>query len=164
HPHVVTMGRDSVDRAILDAITELLRPEVLALAVEKALGKVQYARAHHASRRARVEGELVDVQRKLDRLVDALADGTLPAEEIKDRLTRERARKTTLQAELEKLDQLARVASIDTAQLKRDLESRVSDVAALLAKQTVQARQMLRKLLADKIDLEPVGEGRNRGY
>ena len=106
----------------------------------------------------------MDIQRKLDRLVDALADGMLPAEEIKDRLTSEKARKTTLQAELEKLDQLARIASIDTAQLKRDLQSRVSDVTVLLAKQTVQARQMLRKLLADKIELEPVGEGRDRGY
>jgi len=75
-----------------------------------------------------------------------------------------KARKTTLQAKLEELDQLATVASIDTAELKRQFESRVSDVTALLAKQTVQARQMLRKLLADKIELEPVGSGRERGY
>ncbi|PYN26857.1 MAG: hypothetical protein DMD76_09165, partial [Candidatus Rokuibacteriota bacterium] len=31
-------------------------------------------------------------------------------------------------------------------------------------RQTVQARQMLRKLLAGKIELEPVGSGRERGY
>src|SRR5712692_11293298 len=46
----------------------------------------------------------------------------------------------TFQAELEKLDQLARVASMDTAQLKRQLQSRVNDVTALLARHTVQAR------------------------
>jgi hypothetical protein len=37
-------------------------------------------------------------------------------------------------------------------------------VTGLLERQTPQARQMLRKLLADKIELEPVGEGRGRGY
>ena len=44
------------------------------------------------------------------------------------------------------------------------LRTRIGDVAGLLGKQTVQARQMLRKILADKIDLEPVGSGRQRGY
>jgi hypothetical protein len=34
----------------------------------------------------------------------------------------------------------------------------------VLGRQTVQARQMLRKVLADKIELEPVGSGRQRGY
>src|SRR5437899_6343933 len=47
--NAVTMRQEIVDRAILDAITEVLRPEVLALAVEKALAKVAYARSHHAS-------------------------------------------------------------------------------------------------------------------
>ena len=32
-----------------------------------------------------------------------------------------------------------------------------------LGRQTVQARQMLRKILADKIDLEPAGSRRQRG-
>ena len=35
---------------------------------------------------------------------------------------------------------------------------------ALLGRHVPQARQMLRKLLADKIELEPVGQGRERGY
>ena len=62
--------------------------------------KFSYARSHHASRRTQVEHELEEVQRRLDRLIDALADGSLPADEIKRRLGAEKARKTTLQAEL----------------------------------------------------------------
>jgi|SRR5438094_5115121 len=38
------------------------------------------------------------------------------------------------------------------------------DVKGLLGRQVPQARQMLRKLLADKIDIEPVGSGRQRGF
>jgi hypothetical protein len=93
-----------------------------------------------------------------------LADGTRPADEIRARLGADKARKAALQAELEKLDVVARVASIDTTELKRRLEARASDVTALLGRQTVQARQMLRKLLAEKIELEPVGSGRSRGH
>ena len=73
-------------------------------------------------------------------------------------------RKTALQAELTKLEQLAGIASLDTARLKRTLREKVSDVITLLGNHTAQARQMLRKLLTGKIQLEPVGRGRERGY
>jgi hypothetical protein len=37
-------------------------------------------------------------------------------------------------------------------------------VTAILGSHTAQARQMLRKLLTDKIKREPVGRARERGY
>ena len=49
-------------------------------------------------------------------------------------------------------------------QIAQKLRARVNDVAGVLGRQTVQARQMLRKILADKIELEPVGSGRHPGY
>jgi len=108
--------------------------------------------------------ELAEVQRKLDRLVDALlADGSLPADEIKPRLSSEKARKEKLAADLERFDQVARIAAIDPAEINRQIQARVSDVTAS-RRQTIQARQMLRRLLAGKIELEPVGSGRERAY
>jgi site-specific DNA recombinase len=160
----VALRQEILDRKILGAITEVLQPEVVERAVEKALAKLSYAHSHHASRRTQVERELEDVQRKLDRLVDALADGSLPADEIKGRLSAEKARKTALQGELTKLDSLAGIASLDIGHLKSTLRERVSDLTALLGRHTAQARQMLRKLLVNKIELEPVGRGRERGY
>jgi len=62
----------------------------------------------------------------------ALADGSLPADDIKGRLGAEKARKTTLQTELTKLEQMAGVAGLDTAHLKRTLREKISDVTALL--------------------------------
>src|SRR5439155_12028409 len=131
--------------------------------VEKALAKLSYARSHHGSRRTQLERELEDAQRKLDRLVDALADGSLPADEIKGRLGAEKARKTALQAELTKLERLGGIASLDIGHLKNTLRERVSDVTSLLGSHTAQARQMLRKLLVNKIELEPGVEGANAG-
>lgn len=160
----VALRQDILDREILGAINEVLQPEILQRAVQKALAKLAYARSHHNARRAQVERELQDVQRKVDRLVDALGDGSLPADEIKLRLNAEKARKTALQAELAKLEQVAQVATLDPTTLERTLRERVSDVTGLLGRHTAQARQMLRKVLADKIELEPVGSGRQRGY
>jgi hypothetical protein len=54
--------------------------------------------------------------------------------------------------------------SLDAARLKKTLEERVSDVAGILGRHTAQGRQMLRKIIADKIELEAVGSGRKRGY
>jgi hypothetical protein len=86
------------------------------------------------------------VQRRLDRLVDALADGSLPVDELKTRLGAENARKTKLTGDLENLAKLAGLASLDLEQLKRGFQAPIADVTALLERQTVQARQMLRKL------------------
>src|SRR2546427_12313435 len=56
------------------------------------------------------------------------------------------------------------VADLDTEKIKADLHGKVRDVKGLLGRQVPQARQMLRKLLADKIEIEPVGSGRKRGF
>ena len=134
--------------------------QVLIMSEESRLGRKQI----DIERRAEVERELAQAQQRLDRLVDALADDSLPADEIRTRLSAEKARKTNLSADLARLERLARVASLNIDQIAQKLRARVNDVAGVLGRQTVQARQMLRKILADKIALEPVGAGRQRGY
>jgi site-specific DNA recombinase len=160
----VALRQDLLDGAILSAIGGVLDPAVLSQAVEKALARLAKRQQAVIERRTEVERELAQVQLRLDRLIDALADGSLPADEIKARLSAEKARKTVLSANREKLGRVAGIASMQVEQITGRLRSRIADVAGLLSKQTVQARQMLRKVLADKIDLEPVGFGKQRGY
>jgi site-specific DNA recombinase len=160
----VALRQDLLDRAILGAIGDALDPAVLTGAMEKALARLTKRQRAHTDRRVQVERELAQVQQRLDRLVDALADGSLPADEIKTRLSTEKGRKTALTADLARLERLAKFASINVEQIAQKLRARVNDVAGVLGRQTVQARQMLRKVLADKIELEPVGSGRQRGY
>jgi hypothetical protein len=78
------------------------------------------------------------------------------------------AKKKTLAGQLDQLDQLdrlAQLATFDEADLSRQLREKVADIVDVLGRQTTQARQMLRKLLGgEKIELEPVGAGRSRGY
>jgi hypothetical protein len=91
-------------------------------------------------------------------------DGVGVPEELQARLREEKARKQALAEELERLRGRETVVSLDVARLKRDLARRVTDMAALLSRHTAQARQALRPLLVDKIDMEPVIEAGRRGY
>ena len=160
----VALRQNLLDRAILGAIADALDPAVLTSAVEKALGRLAKRQVTHIEHRVQAERELAQVQQRMDRLLDALADGSLPADEIKTRLSTEKARKTALTADLGRLQRLAKVASVNIDEIAQTLRRRLNDVAGVLGRHTVQARQMLRKILADKIELEPVGSGRHRGY
>jgi hypothetical protein len=98
------------------------------------------------------------------RLVDAIADGSLPSDEIKSRLQIETEKRRALESELASLGSVAKVARLDAAAIARDLRAKVSDVSALLAEKTPQARAMLRKILVGPIMVHPVRRGKTRGF
>ncbi len=82
------------------------------------------------------------------------------------RLNTENARKDALTAERNKLVGMLSVADLAAEQIKADLRLKAQDIAGVLGKEIPQARQMLRKLLADKLTVEPVGKKgkKDRGY
>jgi Recombinase zinc beta ribbon domain len=162
--NAVVVRQDLLDRAILSAIVDALDPSVLTLAVEKAVASLTKRQRVQIERRSQAERELVQIQQRLDRLIDALADGSLPQEDLRARLSAETGRKKALQAELQRLDAIGQVAAMNVEKLAGRINAKVRDVVSVLGRQTPQARQMLRKLLTEKIDLEPVGSGRARGY
>jgi len=162
----IALRQDVLDQAVLGAIEEVLHSDsdILIQAVDRVLARLGFLRSHFDSTRTQLRNELQEVQQRLDRWLDALAESALPTDEIKVRLVTEKARKTRLLADLAMLEQVAQAESQATAPLSLDLWERVRDVTALLTAHTAQARQMLRKLLLDKIELTPVGAGRKRGY
>jgi hypothetical protein len=161
----VVLPQAVLDSAILRSIVEALEPEAITRAFTKALARLSKRQKAIAERREQAERDLAAVQQRLDRLVDALTDGTLPHEELKGRLVTETARKKALVADVDRLTRLAQAASINVEDFTRRLRDKVGDVTAVLGRQTPQARQMLRKVLGgEKIELEPVGSGRDRGF
>jgi hypothetical protein len=88
----------------------------------------------------------------------------MPADEIRPRLLAEKERKTVLERKRSDLAAIAHAPRPDPVAVRRDLEARVQNVTALLAGDVAEARNVLGALLADKIDLEPVGRGKERGY
>jgi site-specific DNA recombinase len=160
--NAVGLRQDFLDEAILAAIAETLTPAVLAVAVDKAVAILTGDAAERGGRRVQLERELTEAQQRIDRLVAALADGAMPTDEIRPRLVAEKARKTALAAELGR--KVAPAPPLDVTTLRRDLDARAADAVGLLSGETEQARRVLRALLHDKIDCEPFGRGRLRGY
>jgi DNA invertase Pin-like site-specific DNA recombinase len=160
----VGLNQRVLDEAILAAISGLLDEDVLGVAVDRACSRLTADVQKHRAQMMGVERELAGIQLRIERLLDALGDGSLPRDEVAGRLNAEKSRKDTLTAERARLTSVLRATDVDAARIKAELLVKVQDVKALLGRHIPQARQMLRKLLADKIELEPVGHGRERGY
>src|SRR6185503_10037658 len=64
----------------------------------------------------------------------------------------------------EALDAASRTHAFDYETIVRELRERTADVQAVLTRQTLQARQMRRKLLDGKIAVEPVAIDGRRGF
>lgn len=161
--NAVGLAQAVLDRAVLDAIVEALHPRVLEDAIEKAIAILTEPDTSQSERREKVERELLRVQSRIDRLVSALADATLPADEIRPQLAAEKARKTALKDELAQLDH-ASGARPDVTELRQRVQSLAADVAEVFSGATSETRRVLRALLAGRIELEPFGRGRQRGY
>jgi hypothetical protein len=162
--NAVGLNQSLLDQAILAAICALLDEQVLGVAVDRAFSKLTAGVENHRTQMTGIDRELAGIQVRIERLLDALADGSLPRDEVAGRLNAEKSRKDTLTVERDRLTRVLRTTDVDAGRLKAELLVKVQDVKALLGRHIPQARQMLRKLLADKIELEPVGQGRKRGY
>jgi hypothetical protein len=160
----VVLRQDLVDSLVLEAIQEVLDERVVDRAVDLAFERLQDDRSPDEARRAQLGLELAAVEQRIQRGLDALLDGIGAPEELRARLREEKARKQALTEKLERLRGRAAVVSLDAARLKRDLAQRVRDMGALLGRHTAQARQVLRRLLVDKIAMEPVIDAGRRGY
>ena len=160
----VGIRQELLDAEILRAIAEVLDERILDRAVDKALARLRAGKEQHIDRKTQIDRELSLIESKMNRLLDALAEGGAPRDEVVSRMNVEKKRKTSLLDELAGLSQVRMVSAHDANALKRQLRERVSDVKSLLRQNTVQARQMLRKLLAGKLAMEPVADANGRGY
>ena len=79
-------------------------------------------------------------------------------------LKAEEDRKNVLATELNALGNLEKVISLDAHRIKKDVIARAADVRGLLGRRGPQARQLLRKLVVDRLDCQPYEEGDRRGY
>jgi len=158
------MRQDILDQAILAEISAVLTAEVLNAAVDQALGQLTTNVTEHREHHAKTERELARIEGRIDRLLEALADASVPRDEVAAKLNAERRRKDAMLVDRDRLATLLAVATVDTVALKSSLQEKVRDVQAVLGRHVPQARQMLRKLLTDKITLQPMESGRHRAY
>ena len=149
---------ETANEAVLKAIQEqVLKPEYLAYAVDKALELYREYQRMNPDRSHQIESEMSRLARERDNLVSAIArDGVGDAPETILRQIKSReSRITALKQELEAL-RTAVPNELDTARLKRALSKRAARFAETLLADVPRARQALRELLVGPLTFRPV--------
>jgi site-specific DNA recombinase len=160
----LTAPQDEINALVLKA----LRCDVLvASTIEEVLTDAISAwqeRASPAAEREELEARLRQLDTETRNLTDALASGA-PVASIRAALQARDNNRIDVLAHLEHLDGLGRVSErLDGGMLREDLGQRLADWQELLQRQPVQARQILKKLIADRLTFEPFEDKAGAGY
>jgi hypothetical protein len=133
-------------------LAEALDERIMEAAIEQTLASLRAGEETHLDRRTPIERELSVIEAQERNLEEAIKCGEAP-DPLIAALKGEEARKANLTRELADLADLARVASLDTERVKRDIRARAADVKGFLNqhRQAPKVRQMLRKLVVDRL-------------
>ena len=151
----------TADAAVIEALlSELLTPDRLATVVKRLLARATAARDTPDTTRMAVERQLREVEAALGRLTAAVASGgDLPA--LVEAIKAQESQRVALTRRLEGLQRPP--VAFDTA-LDRRLRRAVAEWRGVLGRQVAQARQIVGKLLADRLTFAPEVRNGCRGF
>jgi site-specific DNA recombinase len=148
--------RDRLEETVLDALRHhLIDPELFKEFCAEYLREVNRGRGHENAKRAGLATELGKIERRLRRIVEAIADG-VPARTLKDELLALEARQDQLQAELAAAPEAQQpLLHPNLAEVYRQ---KVAALQAALAAEASrdEACELIRSLI-DKVVLVPEG-------
>jgi len=161
--NAVQLQQNVLEQALLSALSDALDERLVAAAVDRALVKLRSDHATQPDRRMAIERELSLIEAKERNLVAAVSRGDA-VEPLLAALKAEGERKATLVRELTGLQEMEKVAAIDSARLQRELKAQAENVRGLLSKHVPQARQMLRKLINGRLVVTPIERNGRKGF
>lgn len=148
----------AADEAVLSAIEDqVLRPEVVAAAIQEAVGKLR-PREDYETERERLQSALTTLDGELKNLTKAVAEGGQLASLIAGIEERER-RWEDLRRSLAALDARRGIGNLDHARLEKALRIKLADWQGLMARRVAEARQILRTLLVDRLQFALESQG-----
>lgn len=141
-----------LDDAVLGTIEPYLTPGIIAEAVQVAVKRAG-SRAVVTEERARIERDLKTVDAELARLVAFIKRGTA-SETVQVELAATEGRRRDLRVALDRLAQ-AEAFRASAAQLEAKLGTILADWVTIARKPVAQQRQLLRKLVPDRLTVTP---------
>jgi hypothetical protein len=150
------------DAAFLAALErECLMPERFRRAVEHAMARVREELAKDPDRGPTLEKERAGLGRKIARMVVAIGDGAGP-KALVDEIKKAEERIAEIAAELARLAAGPALAAVDLGRIEEAVAEQLRRFAGLLQGNVPRARQLLKKLLADRVEFSPVDAGDGR--
>jgi site-specific DNA recombinase len=147
---------NTVNNSVLRAIEEqVLNPTALTYAVETALADIAQRKRANPERPKTIAAELQKLRKELDRLMALVVSGRPPKKVLEEIHTREQ-RIAVLEEEQGQLLAAREPNELDMRNVRKALEQRVGKFKDLLYDHVPLARQALRKLFADPLQMDPV--------
>lgn len=162
-PNNLRMPQTTLDTALLDALNQQFDPGIIAEAVRRALAEIQTGQGTLPEQRLALERQCAAIENRLRHLVEAIATGKA-TDSIYTELQKEEKAKKAMAIQLDDLDRLTRVVSLDSKRIEESLYDRVADLKGLLGRHIPQTRQMIRKVLDGPVFCTPFTDQRGRGY
>lgn len=155
---------DATEQAVIEDVErKLLTPAFVETVVRKVLTRAVPTGAALDEARTKFQSELIAVRRELDHLTEALARVGV-SRALTDKLKDREARRDHLERELSGLERGQQVAALEVTRLEVVARQKALEWGPLMRRRTPQARQILAKVLRDKLVFRPeVRQGR-RGY
>ena len=142
------------DEEIIGKMSSLLDADVVQGAIEDAVEMLRAGQDGQGARRDALRHEIEVNVTEQARLVEAVASGSdIPA--LAAALKARELRRAQLQRELDAVDARERLTAFDSAATARELRRRVDEWHGLVRRNTPIARQVLDRLLADRITWTP---------
>jgi hypothetical protein len=143
------------DVTVLGALAnDLLRPEVVYAAMDRAGDRLLARRSGDQEQRARIQQRLCGIESEIQNLTNAIANGA-PAGPLVEGIAARNSERHRLHGELAVLDAVPTLTPRDREQLRGELYELMADWRGVLLAQTADARPVVRKLLAEKVRFFP---------
>ena len=160
----VEVPMDRSDAAVLEAIqNDVMNPDVIAATLRKALARLKPTAKAAQARRAEMERQLVDVNKQIERLTEALAVGG-NVQTLVQAITNREEQRDTLTRQIASLAGAERAGQVDWTMVEKQLRGKLEEWRSLLRRHVPQARQVHKKLLSGPIRFTPHREGGERYY
>jgi site-specific DNA recombinase len=150
------------DALVIGRVREVLTPEAMDYAIDKAVALAAAKRTNGADDTERLATEARRLRKELDRLVRAVAEGTVPAAIVAE-IARRETRLAEIDVELQALT-MAPPSPRDLQALRDGFRERLGRFNELLVSDVPLARQALRKLIPGRIEFRPEDRDGARGY
>ncbi len=147
---------EALDAALLDGVeAAVLDPVALGYVLDRAAEAVRRTLADAPEQIEALRQRRAETQRKITRLVDAVADGK-PPKAILEQINALEAELGRLDGEIAAVEARGRLGQLDVARAVSEVEPALAAWKDILRGNPVRARQVLRKLVAGQIVMEPL--------
>ena len=154
----------AADDAVIAALQqELLTPALVDAVVRKVLVRTLPAGALLEETRAKMTAQLAAVATELQNLVEGLAKSG-SSQTVTDAIRKREIQKAQLEHDLASLDRREDVSRLEIRRLEALARTKATEWRSVLKRHTPQARQILSKMLRDKLVFRPEQRGTRRGW